>query len=182
MIFKFPVNHGLTTGFDPAMSIDSAPSARSGIFTRALDELTESLWPMEFFFLIGTFATGIAILFGHLSGILALLVWLCFAFLAAGTCALPVIDLSENTRIRKRLFHLTEKEKILMDAFAIGRIKTFRTDPEDECVAGLLADGLVREVRHVAPDEYDTSAFVLTARAAEQMGRAYPLPPVDGMH
>ncbi len=164
------------------MSNYSASSARSSIFTHALEELTESLWPMEFFFLIGTVASGAAILLGHLSGIFSLLAWPCFALLAACTCALPIIDLSENARLRKRLLQLTEKEKLLMEAFALGRITSFRTNPEDECVAGLLADGVVREIRNVVPDEYDTSAFVLTSRAERQVRSAYPSPPTDGPH
>jgi hypothetical protein len=98
----------------------------------------------------------------------------CLGFFFAFSVALPLRDVAENTRIRKRLFHLTQNERIVMDDFARGKITRYRTDPRDECVVDLIADGLVREIRVVSPEGHVTSGFVLTERAAQQMKKSYP--------
>ena len=147
---------------------------------RVFEELTKHVWPLTVFCLICAGIAAIEFIAMHPSGTPALLTVFCIGFFSAFAIALPLREFTENTRVRKRLFHLTENERIVMDDFARGKITRYRTDPRDECVVDLIADGLVREIRVVSPELHVTSGFVLTARAAKQMKKAYPYSSIRG--
>jgi hypothetical protein len=162
------------------MKTHHMPSARSGILSHASDVLTEHVWPLTILSLLCSGGSAVELWAAQPSGFYAVIMWLCLGYFAALAVVLPLKDFAENARIRKRLSHLTKNERIVMDAFALGKIKRYRTDPRDECVKDLIADGLLREIRIVSVNGKESPGFVLTSRAAKQMDKAYPFPPLNG--
>jgi hypothetical protein len=156
------------------------PSARSGILSRASDVITEHVWLLTILSFLCAATSAMELLRAHPSGFYATITWFCLGYFAALAVVLPLREVAENARIRERLSHLTMNERIVMDDFAFNKIKRYRTDPRDECVVDLIADGLVREIRIVSPNGQESPGFVLTERAAKQMEKAYPFPPLNG--
>jgi hypothetical protein len=162
------------------MKVHRMSSARSGILSQASEVITEHVWPLTILSVLCSGVAAIALWAAHPTGFFAIITWFCLGYFGALAVALPLRELAESGRIRRRLLHLTPSERLVMDGFAFGKVRQFRTNPLDQCVAGLIADGLVREIRTVSPSGQGSSEFVLTTRAAKQKERANTFPPLNG--